>query len=285
MENILQVLLNGLQMGLLYALMALGFTIIFGMMHVVNFAHGQLLMIGAVVAFTLTISSGLNYFLALPLTILIMAIIGFLLDMTMFRRIRTNIMAQIVLSIGLGLVLVNLALIFYGLKNQSIGNVFPGTADFLGAHLSFDRIMAMGFAVIFILALYWLIKKTRLGRAMRAVQQNPEAAALQGVSVGWTYGLSWALAAALAGAAGALMAPIFPVGAAMGYRPMAFAFVTVILGGLGSVPGAVVGALVIGFAESLISTFAGSQLAWGAIFLLAVIILIVRPQGLFKGYI
>jgi branched-chain amino acid transport system permease protein len=282
---ILQCLLNGLSMGLTYALMALGLTLIFGMMHIVNFAHGELLMLGAFCMYYLYGPLGINYFLGFILTIVILGFFGILLERIIFRPISGQVRPQIVGSLGVSLVLMNLGYVVFGLKSKSVPSVIPGVTQILGAFIAKERLMTMGFSLVLMGVLYVLLNKTRVGRAMRAVQQNPEAAALQGVNIDRINALGWGLATALAAAGGGLLAPIFSIHPAMGYRPVCLAFVIVIIGGLGSIPGAFFGALIIGLVESLVGTLLGSEFAWGSIFLLAILMILFRPQGLFKGYV
>jgi len=282
---LLQCLLNGLSMGLTYALMALGLTLIFGMMHIVNFAHGELFMLGGFCLFYLNEQLGLNFFLAFLLTLLILGFFGFFLERVVFRPITGQVRPQIVASLGVSLVLVNMGYLVFGLKSKSVESVIPGVTQIFGAYIAKERIMAMAFSILLVGALYLLLQKTKVGRAMRAVQQNEEAAALQGVDVHWINSLGWGCATALAAAGGALLAPIFSVHPAMGYRPVCLAFVIVIIGGLGSIPGAFFGALIIGLVESFVGTLFGSEFAWGSIFMFAILMILMKPQGLFKGYV
>lgn len=272
-------------MGLTYALMALGLTLIFGMMHIVNFAHGELLMLGAFCLFYLYGVLGLNFFIGFILTMIILGLFGILLERVIFRPITGQIRPQIVASLGVSLVLMNVGYVVFGLKSKSVTSVIPGVTQLFGAYIAKERIMAMAFSLLLVGILYYLLQRTKVGRAMRAVQQNAEAAALQGVNVDHINSLGWGLATALAAAGGALLAPIFSVHPAMGYRPVCLAFVIVIIGGLGSIPGAFFGALIIGLVESFVGTLLGSEFAWGSIFILAVLTILLRPKGLFKGYV
>jgi branched-chain amino acid transport system permease protein len=282
---ILQCLLNGLSMGLTYALMALGLTLLFGMMHIVNFAHGELLMLGAFCLYFLDVPLGMNYFLAFVLTLIILFLFGILLERTIFRPITGQVRPQIVASLGVSLIVMNLGYVAFGLKSKSVPSVIPGVTQIFGSFIAKERLMAMGFSLILVGVLYIVLHKTKVGRAIRAVQQNPEAAALQGVNIDRINALGWGLATALAAAGGALLAPLFSVHPAMGYRPASLAFIIVIVGGLGSIPGALCGALIIGLVESLVGTLVGSEFAWGSIFLIAILTILFRPQGLFKGYV
>jgi len=183
------------------------------------------------------------------------------------------------------MILMNGAYLLFGLRPKAVSSVIPGVSQMLGAYIANERIGAMVAALALVGILYYVLQKTRLGRACRAVQQDPEAASLQGVNINRINAIGWGLAAALAAAGGALIAPIFSVSPSMGVRSCSLAFVIVIIGGLGSVPGAFFGALIIGIVESFVSTFIGSEFAWGAIFFLAVLMIILRPQGLAKGYV
>jgi branched-chain amino acid transport system permease protein len=282
---LVQCLLNGLSMGLTYALMALGLTLIFGMMHIVNFAHGEFLMLGSFCLFYLYGQLGINFFLAFILTIFILGLFGLLLERVVFRPITGQIRPQIIATLGVSLVLMNIGYVVFGLKSKSVPSVIPGVTQILGGYIAKERIMTMTFSLVLAGVLYYVLQRTKIGRAMRAVQQNAEAAALQGVNINRINSLGWGLATALAAAGGALLAPIFSVHPDMGYRPVCLAFIIVIVGGLGSIPGAFFGALIIGLVESFVGTLLGSEFAWGSIFLLAVLVILLRPRGLFKGYV
>ncbi|MCD6298827.1 MAG: branched-chain amino acid ABC transporter permease [Deltaproteobacteria bacterium] len=282
---LLQSVINGLSMGSIYALMALGLTLIFGMMHIVNFAHGEFFMLGSFCLFYFFTQFGMNYYVSFVLVIALLFLVGVVLEKIIFRPITGDVKAQIIATLGVSLVLMNGAYLLFGLRPKAVSSVIPGVSKIFGAYVANERIGAMIAALVLVGLLYYLLQKTRLGRACRAVQQNPKAAELQGVNINRINAIGWGLAAALAAAGGALVAPIFSVSPSMGVRPCSLAFVIVIIGGLGSIPGAFFSALIIGIVESFVSTFIGSEFAWGAIFLLAVLIIILRPQGLSKGYV
>lgn len=282
---LLQCLINGLSMGSLYALMALGLTLIFGMMHIVNFAHGEFYMLGSFCLFYFFEQFGVPYFVSFASVMVVLFLLGVLLERIIFRPIAGDAKAQIIATLGVSLILMNSAYLFFGLRPKAVSSIMPGVSEIFGIYVSNERIGAMIASLVLVGLLYYVLQKTKLGRACRAVQQNPEAAALQGISINRINAIGWGLAASLAAAGGALVAPIFSVAPAMGVRAVSVAFVIVIIGGLGSIPGAFFGALLIGIVESFVSTFLGSEFAWGTVFLLAVLIIIVRPQGLTKGYV
>lgn len=282
---LLQCLINGLSMGSIYALMALGLTLIFGMMHIVNFAHGEFFMLGSFCLFYFFTQFGINYFVSFALVMVVLFLVGVVMEKIIFRPITGDVKAQIITTLGVSLILMNGSYLFFGLRPKAVSSVTPGVSNIFGAYVANERIGAMIAGLVLVGLLYYLLQKTKLGRACRAVQQNPEAAQLQGVNINRINAIGWGLAASLAAAGGVLVAPIFSVSPSMGVRACSLAFIIVIIGGLGSIPGAFFGALLIGIVESFVSTFIGSEFAWGTVFLLAVLIIIVRPQGLSKGYV
>ncbi|MDQ6433198.1 branched-chain amino acid ABC transporter permease [Mesorhizobium sp. LHD-90] len=275
-----QMLMNGALAGLIYVIMALGFTMIFGIMRIVNFAHGEFYMIGAFVVLLLFGSLGLPFFAAVLAGGVAAAVLGMVLERLLFRRLVHDEMPGMIMSLAVAIILKSLGLITFGPAEHTVPRPFTGTWQAFGAVAPWDRTVVAICALIILAIFYLFLKHSRLGLAMKAVAQDPETASLMGVKSGQIYRAAFGVACLLAGLAGALMAPIYNVGPYMGEMPMLKAFVVVILGGLGSILGAVVGGLLLGLSEAFLSTLLSPLAALIASFAMVLIVVIVRPNGL-----
>jgi branched-chain amino acid transport system permease protein len=276
----IQVLINGLMLGLTYVLIASGFSLIYGIMRLLNFAHGEFYMLGAFATYLLCEHLGLNYFAALLLSMILVAILGVMVYHFFFRPFRDQHDPSLVIALGVAMLIGGLSLLIFGEKDKSVAPVFSGVMKIFGATLSLERIAVIVMAILLMVALTLFIKFSKLGQAMRAVAQDREAAALQGIGVDSTFALCMAISSALAGAAGALLAPLFFVNPFLGMHAVLKALVVVVIGGLGSIPGAIAGGLLLGFVESVGNTFLGGATEMLG-FIIVMIVLLVRPQGLF----
>lgn len=275
-----QMAVNGLMAGLVYTLMALGFTLVFGIMRMVNFAHGELYMVGAFAVLALNGHLGLGYFPAVILATLITAIFGAVVERVLYRPFVGRELGGMIMSLAVAITLQALALIFFGPADQSVERPVTGTWRLHEAVVPLDRTLVAVCAVVALMVFHLFLRHTRLGLAMQAVAQDRETASLMGVEAGSVYLRSFAIASALAGLAGTLMAPVYTVAPTMGELPMLKAFVVVILGGLGSVPGAMLGGLLIGLSESVFATLFDTTLALIASFAIVLAIIVVKPNGL-----
>jgi branched-chain amino acid transport system permease protein len=275
-----QVFVNGLMLGLTYVLIASGFSLIYGIMRLLNFAHGEFYMLGAFATYLLCERLGVNYFAAMVLSMIIIAVLGILVYRFFYRPFRDQHDPSLVIALGIAMLIGGLALLVFGEKDKSISPVFSGVIKVLGATLSMERIVVIIMAVILMAALTFYIKFSKTGQAMRAVAQDREAAALQGIGVDSTFTLCMAISSALAGAAGALLAPLFFVNPFLGMHAVLKALVVVVIGGLGSIPGAIAGGLLLGFVESFGNTFLG-DITEILGFVMVMLVLLFRPQGLF----
>ena len=276
----IQVFVNGLMLGLTYVLIASGFSLIYGIMRLLNFAHGEFYMLGAFATYLLCERLGVNYFAAMVLSMIIIAVLGILVYRFFYRPFRDQHDPSLVIALGIAMLIGGLALLVFGEKDKSISPVFSGVIKVLGATLSMERIVVIIMAVILMAALTFYIKFSKTGQAMRAVAQDREAAALQGIGVDSTFTLCMAISSALAGAAGALLAPLFFVNPFLGMHAVLKALVVVVIGGLGSIPGAIAGGLLLGFVESFGNTFLG-DITEILGFVMVMLVLLFRPQGLF----
>jgi branched-chain amino acid transport system permease protein len=275
-----QIVVNGLLASLIYVIMALGFTLIFGIMRIVNFAHGEFYMVGAVVVLFLFGTFGWPFFIAVLAGGVISAVLGMIAERVLFRPLVHDELSCMIMSLALGITLQSLALIAFGPAEQSVSRPFAGTWRLADTVVPWDRTIVAGCALVILAVFYAFLKYSRAGLAMQAVAQDPETSSLMGVESGAVYALAFGIACLLAGLAGGLMAPIYTIGPYMGELPMLKAFVVVILGGLGSIPGAVLGGLLLGLSESTLATLLDSGLAMIASFAIVLLIVITRPAGL-----
>lgn len=272
--------MNGLVLGMLYTLMAVGFTMAFGIMRVVNFAHGEFYMVGAFLAFFFSVYWEVPFLLSIAAAAVVTAAAGALIERLMFKPFYGDELNGMIIALGLSSILQNVALMIWGPAPRSMPSAFSGTISFGPLIFPLERLFALGAAASIFVAFWFLMMRTQTGRAMRALSQDKEAALIQGIRANRIYPLAFAIAVGLAAVAGALMAPIFAVSPFVGLTPMLKAFVVVILGGLGSVPGAVVGGLLLGLTESLTNTLLGATTSDILQLALVIGLLLFRPWGL-----
>ena len=293
---LIQILVWGLYAGCIYILLAIGLNLIFGVMKVVNFAHGELLMLGAYAAFWIYTLSGVNPYLIITLAMILLGIIGVFIERLCFRPIKgTGKLNEIFLSLGLIYLFQNLAALLWTTDSRSIHSPYSNVSVSVGSvRLPLDYIIIILFTIVFLIAFQLFMKRTTIGRAMRATSQNRDAAALMGINVERMDMLSFALGSALAAAAGSLwLISGQIVDPYMGSIPAIKAFAVVIIGGLGSIPGAIVAGLTLGIAENVVplfmQSFAGllgvsmSFTAWKdtIAFFILIIVLVIKPTGIF----
>jgi branched-chain amino acid transport system permease protein len=284
MDLFLQLAANGLVTGTFYALSALGLTLVFGLMRVVNFAHGELYVIGGLLGWTLTAVLGWNYFLALMVVIIVLGVGGYVIDQVLIARVRgQGEEPTILLTIGLSIFIANTALLIVGTTPVTVASPFASKPLFLGpVVITQARLVLVAVCAALIIGANLLIQKTTLGRAMRATFQDAMAAQLVGIRTAHIYGLTFALGATFAGAAGMLLGSIYVVEATSGGVISLKAFVVVILGGMGSFAGAIVGGLILGLAEALWGGYIATGYVDAIGFGLVILTLLVRPYGLFS---
>lgn len=277
---IAQAAMNGLVIGMMYMLMAVGFTLVFGIMRVVNFAHGEFYMMGAFVAFVTYTQWQIPFVLCLVIAAVGVGLIGMIMERAIIRPFRSDELSSMIATLGLSVILQNGALYYWGATPRTMPAVVEGVLSFGPFIFPLSRLLVIGAAGVIITAFWLFIQRTRVGMAMRAVAQDPETALIQGIKVEQIFPLAFGMGVALAALAGALMAPVFSVAPFVGVAPMLKAFVVVILGGLGSVPGAILGGLLLGLTESFAATFLGAVVADILQLVLVIGILLVRPWGL-----
>lgn len=283
LEGFIQYFVNGILVGSNYAIIAVGLTIIFGLMNIANFAHGQFYMLGGFATYTLVNGLGVNYFLAIVLSVALVTAFGIALDRTLFVRLRSrSLISSVMVTIGLAILLENVALLIWGPRPDAIDAPFSMMPLQIGPlFITETQVFALVVTLVTILSLHLFLRYTRWGIAVRATFQQPDAAALSGVDVDRLYSVCFGVGAGLAALGGALLGTIFFVYPTMGNLPTLKAFIVVILGGMGSFPGAILGGLLLGLAESF-GTYLSSQYKDAIGFLLVIVVLLLRPDGLFK---
>jgi branched-chain amino acid transport system permease protein len=284
LDIFLQVMVWGLYAGCIYILLATGLNLIFGVMKVVNFAHGQLLMIGAYVTFSFFVLTGFNPYVLLAASIPILIVIGVGIERLCFRPILgTGKLNEIFISIGLIYILENVAAMIWTDEWKTIRSPFEDISITIGSmKIPVDYLIIIGTTVLILVGLYIFLKKSRLGLAVRATSQNRKAAMLVGINVERMDMLSFGIGAGLAGAAGTLWVVSGQVfNPYMGSVPAVKAFAIVIIGGLGSIPGAIIGGLILGIAENFTVLTIGGAWKDAVAFLILIIVLIIKPNGLF----
>ena len=284
MDLFLQFLTNGLVTGVFYALSALGLTLIFGLMRVVNFAHGDLYMMGGLLGWYVTSTLGMDFFSGLAVVAAVLALFGWLVDRLLIERVRDQGEEPgILLTIGLSIFLVNTALLIVGTAPLKVEGPTTNAPLFIGPIVVTKlRLFAVAACIVAITAAHLLIQKTRLGRAMRATFQDPMAAKLAGIKTAHVYASTFALGSTLAAIAGMLLGSIYVAQVGIGGLVSLKAFVVVILGGMGSFAGAIVGGLILGVAEQMWGGYVSTGLVDIIGFILVILILIFRPYGLFS---
>lgn len=278
-----QSLINGFALGWLYILMALGLSLIFGITRIMQFAHGELYMVGGYVVYVLAVSLHLNLWLSILLSMIIVGAFGFLLYLGLFKRFSGQMINPIIISVGLTLILQSAMVVAFGLTQRSLPRLAEGSLTILGSPVPKDRIVVIGISFLLVAALYYALKKHRYGQAMVASVQSPEGALLQGISHSRMAAISMAIGSALAGGAGALAGSVFQLTPYMGVQPLIKGLVIIVLGGLGSIPGVVVGGIFLGLLDGVAPVVLGA--GWAAIIPLIVVmvVLMVKPTGLW-GY-
>ncbi len=275
--------LNGLTTGAVYALIALGLTLIYGVLHIVNFAHGALLMVALYAAWGLKTQAGIDPYLALPIVVAGMFALGYALQWLVINRASHGRDENILLvTLGVAIVLENLALLIFKSDTHSIETAYTlATVQIGPAFIAVPKLVAFGGALLASALLLLIVQRTDLGRAIRAVAKEKTGARLMGIDVEHVYAMSFGIGAACLGAAACFLLPAYYVNPQVGSGFVLVAFTIVVLGGMGSFAGALLGGLLIGVVESLSGLVWGESLGQIGIFAIFIAVLLLRPQGLF----
>lgn len=275
--------LNGLQLGSIYALVALGYTMVYGIILLLNFAHGDIIMFGSYVAWIALVQLGLNPAIAVLLAIFGCVVLGVLIDKVAYAPLREAPRLSILITaIGVSYLLENDVQLLLGADAKVIPSIIDlGTVQVFGSTLSGTALLTVAVTIVATVVLTVLVQKTRLGKAMRAVSEDMGAARLMGVNVNSTISFTFAVGSALAGIAAILYSMAYQqVSPTMGVMLGTKAFVAAVLGGIGSIPGAVIGGLIVGFSEVFVAAFGLSVWQDAVVFLLLILVLVVKPTGL-----
>lgn len=275
-----QYLVNGILIGGLYACLAVGFSLVWGVLNVVNLLHGSMVILGAYACIFGVQKLGLPLYIVAPLASGALFLFGYGVQRGLINRVVSRpILITLTLTFGLDLIVNNLILNYFTATPRSL-SLNLGTIEMIGLRISVSRIVGVAIAAVLTLMLYWLLRHSKMGRAIIAVRMDKTAAALMGIRISQVYALTFGIGALMAGAAGAAIALIYPVTPMMSGVFLGKAFVICVLGGLGSVPGAAIGGLVLGLVEGLGTLFFGPQWATSVGFLLMMTVIVLFPSGL-----
>ena len=284
-------LINGVSLGSIYAVIALGYTMVYGIAKMLNFAHGDVIMVGAYIVFALTSYAGVNPYLALVISMAACTLLGMAIERFAYKPLRgASPLAVLITAIGVSYFLQNMALLIFGSQAKSFTSLVNLPALTLAGGkitISAETIVTIIVSLIIMVSLTLFVNKTKPGRAMLAVSEDKGAAQLMGVNVNATISLTFAIGSGLAAVAGVLLCSAYPtLSSQTGAMPGIKAFVAAVLGGIGSIPGAVIGGVLIGVIEILSRSYISSQMADAIVFAVLIIVLLVKPTGILgKKYI
>jgi branched-chain amino acid transport system permease protein len=283
--TVAQAVINGLLIGGIYALVSIGVTLIFGVVKVVNFAQGEVVMVGMYISYFMATTFGIDPLVSLAISMPVLFVAGVMLQHFLIRRVlKLGDMPQIFLTFALSLLLTNVTLLLFTADYRTLHTSYSDTAIHIGPlYIAVAKLIAFGIAMMLSGVLWVFLRTTDLGKAMRAAAQNQEVAMLMGINPDLVFCVAVGVALALAGAAGSLLVPFYPAYPMAGQVFILMAFVAVVLGTLGNVTGALVASLMMGVAESLGIQFVGADSGLIVVFVMFLITLIVRPNGLFGG--
>jgi branched-chain amino acid transport system permease protein len=270
----------GLVTGVLYVLVALGLTLIYGILHIVNFAHGEIYMLGAMAVFYLYVVAALPIWATLVLVLVLSLLLGVVVERVFFRSLRGQWLQLVVASVGISLVIQSIAWIAFGIQEKNVPTFFAGVVQLVGVRLPIERLFAAAVAFVLVVLLYLLVYRTRVGLAMRAIEEDEETARMLGINADRVASLACAVGFALAALAGAFIAPIYSLNPGMGLEVILMSFLIIIVGGLGSITGTVLAGILIGVIESVGAVLFGAEAAYGLVFVVMIAVLVVRPAGL-----
>lgn len=279
----LQQVINGLNAGSIYALVAIGYTMVYGILKLINFAHGEIMMFGAYFAFIAASYFGFPSVLVIIFSVAVTALLGFLVEFIAYRPLRSAPrLSMLITAIGMSMFLQNVALLIFGADPIVMPKIFPSMIFNVGGiEISSVTLITIGLSVVSMILLQLFIKNTRQGRAMRAVSENQDAAILMGIDVNWTISLTFIIGSALGALGGILYSTAYvTIMPTMGTMPGLKAFIAAVLGGIGSIPGAMLGGFIIGMIETLTKAYISTTWADAIVFSILIIVLVVKPTGI-----
>jgi branched-chain amino acid transport system permease protein len=287
MTQFLQQIINGLSIGSVYALVALGYTMVYGIIKLINFAHGEIFMVGAYTAMILITTFSLPLWLAMIISMATTALLGMIIEKVAYKPLRqSSRTAALITAIGVSFLLQNAMLLLMGARIYTFPQVFTNTTWVIqGLRINALQVMMFLTSIALMIVLQFIVLKTKLGRAMRAVAVDKDAAALMGVDVNHTISMTFALGSALAAAAGVMVGLYYiSMTPYMGFAPGLKAFVAAVFGGIGILPGAMFGGFAIGIIETLVAGYGSTLFKDAVVYAILIVVLLVKPSGLFgKG--
>ncbi|WP_420732231.1 branched-chain amino acid ABC transporter permease [Hwanghaeella sp. 1Z406] len=284
--DILQILLNGIVLGSLYACIAIGFSLVWGVLNIINMLHGSFIILGGYLTYFAWQYSGVNPIVVLPIITIILFGLGYGLQYFFINKVvMAPVLTTLTLTFGLDMILYNLMTVFFTATPRRV-TLDLGTLNLGDLYLPVDRLLGMGLALLLTAILFLVMRASKIGRAIVAVRMDRQAATLMGIRVNHVYAITFGIGALMAGAAGAIFSMVFPITTNLTGTFLGKAFVICVIGGLGSVPGALIGGIALGLIESIAGFTIGPQNATTVGFLLMLFLLIVRPTGIagVKGY-
>ncbi len=281
-----QTAISGLLMGCIYSLVAVGLCLIWGLMEIVNFAHGEMLMLGMFTAFWMFALYHFDPMLSLPVCLVILFLIGVATYFIIIKKIlKAPFLSQILATFGLGIFLRSLAQFMWTPDYRMIKNpVLAGRIEFGGIFVGIPELTASIISILSFIFLYWYINKTEVGMALLATSEDREAASLMGINSDKMYAIGWGIGVACLGVAGALMSNFYYIFPEVGFPFALIAYVAVALGGFGSIPGAFIGGIIIGLVESLSGLLIAPSFKYAFVFIIYLLVVFLRPQGLWGRY-
>jgi branched-chain amino acid transport system permease protein len=279
-ELLFQGLAIGVVTGVLYVLVALGLTLIYGILHIVNFAHGEIYMLGAMGVFYLHVAFKMPLVVTFVLIVVLAVLMGLGVERAFFRSLRGQWLQLVVASVGISLVIQSIGWIVFGIQEKNVPSVFPGVVQLFGIRMPKERLLAAAVGLVLVALLYLLVYRTKTGLAMRAIEEDEETSRMLGIDTDRVASLAVALGFALAALGGAFVAPIYSLNPGMGLEVILMSFLIIIVGGLGSITGTVLAGLLVGVLQSLGGVYFGAEAAYALVFVVMIAVLIVRPAGL-----
>ncbi len=277
-------LVNGISLGGIYALIALGYTMVYGIAKMLNFAHGDVIMVGGFTVFTVMVTGGMSPVIAIAAGIIMCTVLGVVIEKVAYKPLRNaSPLAVLITAIGVSYLLQNLALLIFGSQARTFKSVVPIKPWVVNSKLTIsgEAITTIVVSVVIMTALMFFINKTKTGSAMLAVSEDRGAAQLMGINVNKTISITFAIGSALAAIASVLLCSSYPqISAYTGAMPGIKAFTAAVFGGIGSIPGAMIGGIILGIIENLSKAYISSQVADAIVFGVLIIILIIKPTGL-----
>lgn len=281
MELFLQSLVNGIVVGSVYTLVAVGLALTFSVMHIINFAHGEFYMVGSFMIYMVMRNIVDDFWVALLVSVAIGAGLGFLVERIFRPSYGKGMLVQFIIAFGLVILLQQAMLIIFGGQPKAVRSVYPTVREWGVVSITDERLLVIGVSVVLVAGLFMFLNRTKTGKAMRAAAGNPLAARLVGINTYKMASLAFIGGIALAAVAGALLAPLYSIDAYMGMRLTGVALVIIVIAGIGSVGGAAIVGYVLGIVENIFAAYVSSEWAFAVMFVILIVVLLIKPMGFF----